>query len=44
MIAELRKSTEQRMVKSIEALKSDLGKVRTGRAHTGTLDHVHVEY
>jgi ribosome recycling factor len=44
MIAELRKSTEQRMLKSIEALKNDLGKVRTGRAHTGILDHVHVEY
>lgn len=44
MIAELRKSTEQRMQKSIEALKSDLGKIRTGRAHTGILDHVQVEY
>lgn len=44
MIAELRKSTEQRMVKSIDALKNDLGKVRTGRAHTGILDHVQVEY
>lgn len=44
MIAELRKSTEQRMQKSMEALKNDLGKVRTGRAHTGILDHVHVEY
>lgn len=44
MIAEIRKSTEQRMLKSIEALKNDLGKVRTGRAHTGILDHVHVDY
>jgi ribosome recycling factor len=44
MIAELRKSTEQRMQKSIEALKNDLGKIRTGRAHTGILDHVHVDY
>lgn len=44
MIAELRKSTEQRMQKSLEALKSDLGKVRTGRAHTGILDHVQVDY
>jgi len=32
------------MLKSIEALKADLGKVRTGRAHTGLLDHVQVEY
>ncbi|MBI5785622.1 MAG: ribosome recycling factor [Rhodocyclales bacterium] len=44
MIAELKKSTEQKMQKSLEALKLDLGKVRTGRAHTGILDHVQVEY
>ncbi|MCK9984259.1 MAG: ribosome recycling factor [Azoarcus sp.] len=44
MIAELKKSTEQRMHKSIEVLKADLAKVRTGRAHTGLLDHVMVEY
>ena len=44
MIPELKKSTEQRMGKSIEAFKGDLGKVRTGRAHTGLLDHVMVDY
>jgi ribosome recycling factor len=44
MIAELRKSTEQKMHKSLEALRQDLHKVRTGRAHTGILDHVQVEY
>ena len=44
MIAELKKTSEQKMQKSIEALKHDLGKVRTGRAHTGLLDHIHVEY
>jgi ribosome recycling factor len=44
MIAELKKTTEQKMQKSIEALKADLGKVRTGRAHTGILDHVTVDY
>src|SRR3954464_13044254 len=44
MIPELKKSTEQRMGKSIEAFKNDLGKVRTGRAHTGLLDHVMVDY
>lgn len=44
MIAELKKSTEQKMQKSLEALKGDLGKVRTGRAHTGILDHVQVDY
>lgn len=44
MIAELKKNTEQKMQKSLEALKADLGKIRTGRAHTGILDHVQVEY
>ncbi len=44
MIAELKKSTEARMHKSVEAFKVDLSKVRTGRAHTGILDHVTVDY
>ncbi|HTH95556.1 MAG TPA: ribosome recycling factor [Rhodocyclaceae bacterium] len=44
MIADLKKTTEQKMHKSIEALKTNLGKVRTGRAHTGLLDHVQVDY
>jgi ribosome recycling factor len=43
-IADVKKSTEQRMLKSIETLKADLGKVRTGRAHPGILDHVQVDY
>ena len=43
-IADLKKSTEQKMGKSIEAFKADLSKVRTGRAHTGLLDHVMVDY
>lgn len=43
-IADIRKSAEQKMQKSIEAFKNDLGKVRTGRAHTGLLDHVQVDY
>ncbi len=43
-IAEIRTTTESRMLKSIEALKTDLAKVRTGRAHTGILDHVQVDY
>ncbi|HEX7156713.1 MAG TPA: ribosome recycling factor [Burkholderiaceae bacterium] len=42
--AEIRKTTEQKMLKSIEALRADLTKVRTGRAHTGLLDHIHVDY
>ena len=44
MIPELKKTTEHKMQRSIEALKTDLAKVRTGRAHTGILDHVMVEY
>jgi ribosome recycling factor len=44
MLADLKKTTEQKMQKSLDALKADLGKVRTGRAHTGLLDHVMVDY
>jgi ribosome recycling factor len=44
MIADVKKATEQKMIKSLESLKADLGKVRTGRAHTGILDHVTVDY
>jgi ribosome recycling factor len=44
MIADIKKTAEQKMHKTIEALKVDLGKVRTGRAHAGILDHVMVDY
>jgi ribosome recycling factor len=44
MINDVKKNADQRMHKSLEALKNDLGKIRTGRAHTGLLDHVMVEY
>lgn len=44
MIPELKKTTDGKMQKSIESLKQDLSKVRTGRAHTGLLDHVQVDY
>ena len=44
MLAELKKTTEQKMGRSIDAFKGDLAKVRTGRAHTGLLDHVMVDY
>lgn len=44
MLEDVKKSAEQKMQKSIEALKNDLAKVRTGRAHVGLLDHVMVEY
>ena len=43
-MSELKKITEQKMLKSLESLKTELGKIRTGRAHTGILDHVMVEY
>jgi ribosome recycling factor len=43
-LADVKKNAEQRMHKSLEALKADLGKVRTGRAHAGLLDHVSVDY
>lgn len=44
MIADLKKNTEQKMKKTLEGFKADLGKVRTGRAHTGLLDHITVDY
>lgn len=44
MIADVKKTAEQKMKKSLEALKTDLAKVRTGRAHTGLLDHILVDY
>lgn len=43
-VADIKKNTDQRMQKSIETLKIDLSKVRTGRAHIGILDHVQVDY
>ena len=43
-LAELKKNTDQKMDKTIQAFKADLGKVRTGRAHTGILDHIQVDY
>src|SRR5206468_494399 len=44
MIADVKKAAEQKMQKSVETLKTDLGKVRSGRAHTGLLDHIKVDY
>jgi ribosome recycling factor len=44
VLNEVKKTAEQKMQKSLESLKADLAKVRTGRAHTGLLDHVMVEY
>lgn len=44
MISDIKKSAEDKMRKSIEALKTEFSKVRTGRAHAGILDHVKVDY
>jgi len=44
MIADVKKTAEQKMRKTVEALKTDLAKIRTGRAHTGLLDHIMVDY
>jgi ribosome recycling factor len=43
-IEDVKKTSEHKMQRSLEALKIDLAKVRTGRAHVGLLDHVQVEY
>ena len=43
-IAEIKKNAEQKMLKSIEAFKVELSKIRTGRAHPSILDQVQVEY
>ena len=43
-VSELKQNADQKMQKSIESLKNDLSKVRTGRAHPSLLDQVHVDY
>jgi ribosome recycling factor len=43
-IEEIKKTAEQKMGKTIEAFKNELHKIRTGRAHPGLLDQVHVDY
>ncbi|NRF68585.1 ribosome recycling factor [Aquincola sp. S2] len=43
-IAEIKKNAEFKMAKTTEALRSELQKIRTGRAHPGILDQVHVDY
>jgi len=43
-VADIRKGVEQKMQRSIDAFKNDLSKIRTGRAHTGLLDHIQVDY
>ena len=43
-LQEVKTNAEQKMSRSIENLKANLAKIRTGRAHTGLLDHIHVDY
>jgi ribosome recycling factor len=43
-IVDIKKTAEQKMARSIESFKAELGKIRTGRAHAGLLDQVQVEY
>ncbi len=44
MIEDIKEDAASRMAKSIESLKHELGKIRTGRAHPSLLDHIKVEY
>jgi ribosome recycling factor len=44
VLNEIKKDTASRMAKSVEALRHELTKLRTGRAHTSLLDHITVEY
>ncbi len=43
-IADIKKTAEQKMARSVETFKQELVKIRTGRAHPGLLDQVHVDY
>ncbi len=43
-VSEVKQQADHKMQKSLEALKNDLAKVRTGRAHPSLLDQVHVDY
>ena len=44
MLNEIKKDAQARMLKSIEALRHDLTKLRTGRATTALVDHLKVNY
>jgi len=44
MLTDILKDAESRMQKSVETLKVELTKIRTGRAHASLLDHIHVDY
>ena len=44
MLAEIKQDARVRMGKSLESLRHELAKIRTGRAHPSLLEHVHVDY
>ncbi len=44
MISDLKKTAQARMTKTLDSLRNELAKIRTGRAHASLLDHVHVHY
>jgi len=44
MLEEINKDARIRMNKSLEALRKELAKIRTGRAHPSLLEHIHVDY
>ena len=44
MLADIKKDARTRMDKSIDSLRAELAKIRTGRAHPSLLEHVHVDY
>ena len=44
MLKEIKKDAESRMKKSVESLRQELTRLRTGRAHTSLLEHIKVEY
>ena len=44
MLEDIKKDAAKRMDKSIESLRQEMTKLRTGRAHTSLLDHITVEY
>lgn len=43
-VESVKKDADARMAKSLEALKADLSRIRTGRAHAGLLEHIRVDY
>jgi ribosome recycling factor len=44
VLEDIKKDAAKRMDKSIESLRQEMTKLRTGRAHTSLLDHITVEY